>query len=175
MTEGRSSTKDQALPDIFFDAVAFFLPGLNDVAQRCGISIGEWAIMWHLRRAATRNTAGQAIMPRQSLTELLARVGFGDSNISRLLTALENKELIRRVSLTQRERQEFFGPTLPANRQAVILQPSGDRKIDEFQNKLTDIFAAWVSKQSLPTRKIILSASGIGLDLANRLTHRKVH
>ena len=106
--------RSEVLPEVFFDAVAHFLPGLNEVAQQCGISIGEWAIIWHFRRAGARNAKRQAIMPRHGLTELLARRGFGDANISRLLTSLENKEFIRRTSLTRREREQLFGSCMAA-------------------------------------------------------------
>jgi DNA-binding MarR family transcriptional regulator len=161
------------LPDVFFDAVAHFLPGLNEVALQCGISIGEWIILWHLRRAGVPNDKKQPTMPRQGLTELLARRGFGDANISRLLNSLENKEFIRRTSLTAKEREQLFGVSLGSNRQVVILQPFGERKIGDFQQRLTDIFASWISKQPMMTRRALLSASGIGQQIAERLSKGK--
>jgi len=112
-------------------------------------------------------------MPRQGLTELLARRGFGDANISRLLGSLENKELIRRMSLTPREREQLFGVSHGANRQAIVLQHLGERKIEEFQKRLTGIFEAWVSKQPMTTQTAVLSASGIGLWIAERFAKGK--
>jgi DNA-binding MarR family transcriptional regulator len=166
----QASSGEAVLPEVFFDAVAHFLPGLNEVAQQCGISIGEWAILWHLRRTGVPNDKKQTIMPRQGLTELLARRGFGDANISRLLSSLENKEFVRRTSLTQGERERFFGASHGGNRQAIVLQPSGELKIGQFQRRLTDIFATWVSKQPIATRAALSSASGIGLQIAKRLS-----
>jgi len=161
--------EDIELPDAFYDALAYFLPGLNAVAQQCGVSIGEWAILRHLRQEGRPNDKKQATMPRQDLAELLARRGFGQANISRLLTSLENKELLRRASLTSHERERLFGTPISGKRLVIILQPFGERKIGEFQQRLNEIFAGWLSKQSMPTRMALLSARGIGQQIANEL------
>lgn len=61
MAKRQASSGEAVLPEVFFDAVAHFLPGLNEVAQQCGISIGEVAqppwkedlaqhVLSHLRR-----------------------------------------------------------------------------------------------------------------------------
>jgi DNA-binding MarR family transcriptional regulator len=172
MAQRLQSPQGDVIPEVFFDAIAYLLPGLNDVAQRCGISIGEWIILYHLRRAGKRNAGGQPIMARQGLKELLAQRGFGDANISRLLSSLENKEHIRRTSLTYREREQFFGASHAGNRQVVVLQASGDKKIQEFKQLLVGIFKAWLSGQSVMTRRVLASASGIGRHLAERLSRR---
>jgi DNA-binding MarR family transcriptional regulator len=167
MAEQQKDPEKDALPEAFFHAVAYLLPGLNQVAQKCGITIGEWIILWNLQQAGgVLNKAGQPTLPRQDLTELLAKRGFGEANISRLLNSLENKELIRRTSLTHREREILFGASHGGNRQAVVLQASGDKKIQEFKKLLNSVFNSWRSERSVMIQRALESVSGIGLQIA---------
>ena len=91
---------------------------------------------------------------------LLATRGLGDANITRLLNSLEEKHLIRRLSLTQRERGQLFGASKGGNRLAVILQATGDKKIQQFKARLALHFGEWRTEQSVMTQKAIKSAAG---------------
>jgi len=166
MAEAKRAPEEDALPEAFFHAIAYLLPGLNQVAQEIGISIGEWIIMWHLKQAGVPNSRGQTTMLRQELTGLLAKRGFGDANITRLLNSLEDKDLIRRMSLTHSERNQLFGAFEGGYRQAVVLQGAGDKKIQEFKERMTIHFATWRSEQSVMIQKALASASGVGLKFA---------
>ncbi len=153
------------LPEIFFHAIANFLPALNQIAQECDISIGQWVILFHLRHAGVLE-GGQATMLRQDLTDLLVKRGFGEANIVRLLNSLEDKDLVRRVSLTHLERERLFKSSQGGNRQAVVLQLSGDTKIDLFKERLTAHFESWRSEQSVMLQKALDAAQGAGLQFA---------
>lgn len=166
MAQGRGHPQGPVLPEVFFHAVAYLLPGLNQVAQECDISIGQWIIMFHLRQAGVLNEESQPIMLRQDLTDLLAKRGFGDANIVRLLNSLEDKDLVRRVSLTHQEREHLFKASEGGNRQAVILQLSGDKKIEQFKKRLAIYFEAWRSEQSVMLQKALAAAQGAGLQFA---------
>jgi DNA-binding MarR family transcriptional regulator len=159
----RSANIPTEIPEALLYAIAFLLPGLNQVAQECGISIGEWIIMWHLSKVGVQNSEGQSTMLRQDLTDLLSKRGFGDANVTRLLISLEDKELIRRISLSQRERDELFGAAEGGNRLAVILQASGSKKIDEFKQRLSAQVERWHSEQSIMAQKALDSANGVVL------------
>jgi DNA-binding MarR family transcriptional regulator len=167
MAKGKRSAKSGELPEEFFHAIAYLLPGLNQVAQECNISIGEWIIMWHLQQAGVLNDKGERTMLRQVLTDLLAKRGFGDANIVRLLNSLEDKDLIRRVSLTQHEREDLFSGSGIGNRQAVLLQTSGEQKIQEFKQRLAVHFSNWRLEQSVMIQKALDSASGVGKQFAD--------
>lgn len=156
----------EAVPEAFFDAIAYLLPALNRVAQQCEISVGEWIIMWHLKQAGTSGEGTRPTMLRPVLTDLLDKRGIGEANITRLLNSLEDKQLIRRVSLTQRERDQLFGASGTGGRQAVVLQPAGDQKIQEFKLQVATQFKNWRSEQSVIIQKALTSVSGTGLQLA---------
>ena len=157
---------EEVIPEVFFDAIMFLFPGLNKVAEECGVSIGEWIIMRHIQQAGVKNTEGRPTMLRQSLSDLLSQRGFGDANIVRLLNSLEDKKLIRRASLSHGEREDLFSEAKGGNRQAVILQTMGDRRINEFKEKLTGHFIRWQAERSIIVQRAIASARGFGLDFA---------
>jgi DNA-binding MarR family transcriptional regulator len=169
MSKRSGQPKTDALPEVFFHAIAHLLPGLNQIAQECDITIGQWIIMWQLQQAKVTNEEGQPIMLRQVLTDLLAKRGFGDANIVRLLNGLEDKDLVRRVSLTREERARLFEDSEGGNRQAVILQPSGDKKIEQFKSQLAVHFEGWRSEQSVMLQTALASAKGAGLQIAEWL------
>jgi|HubBroStandDraft_2_1064218.scaffolds.fasta_scaffold266189_1 DNA-binding MarR family transcriptional regulator len=157
---------ETVLPEALFHAIAYLLPGLNQVAQECEISIGEWIIMWHLRQAGVRNDAGQFVVLRQDLTSLLELRGFGGANVVRLLNSLQDKGLVRRVSLTTEERDQLFMPSDSGNRQSVVLQVTGDQKIEEFKKRLTTHLSTWRSEESVLNKKAVESARGLWLQFA---------
>src|SRR5947208_984781 len=101
---GRGGTP---IPEVFYHAIAFLLPGLNQVAQECAISIGEWIIMWHLMQAGVSNERNEPTILRRTLIDLLSQRGFGDANISRLLSSLEDKGHVLRVSVPMQERDRL--------------------------------------------------------------------
>jgi DNA-binding MarR family transcriptional regulator len=162
----RQGAPEEVVPEAFFFGIAYLLPGLNQVAQRCGISIGEWIILFYLKEAGAMNDKSQCTMMRKRLTELLSKRGFGDANISRLLKGLEDKNLIRRMSLPYRELVQLFDASHGGSRQAVVLQATGEKKIQEFKQRLASLIVAWRSEQSLMVRKALESANGVGLLLA---------
>lgn len=142
----RSQGKD-LIPEEFFDGIAYLLPGLNQVAQECDLSIGEWIILWDLQHRGVPNNENKLVMLRKDLTQSLASRGFGEANITRLLNSLADKEHVRRISLTQGERDRLFDPSDRETRLAVVLEPSGGKKIDEFKDRLTHHVAKWRRSQ----------------------------
>jgi hypothetical protein len=110
-------------------------------------------------------------MLRQVLTKLLEQRGFGEANLVRLLNNLEDKSLIRRMSLTQQEREQYrkddeFFPDSDAGRQAVVLQAAGDEKIKAFKRRLAEHFQSWRLEQNPITRRALDSATGIAREFA---------
>lgn len=162
----RQRSQEEVVPEVFFFGIAYLLPGLNQVAQKCGISIGEWIILFYLKEAGAMNDKTQRTMLRKRLTELLSTRGFGDANISRLLKGLEDKDFIRRMSLPYRELVQLFGTSHGGSRQAIVLQATGEKKIQEFKQRLASLITTWRSEQSLMVRKALESAHGVGLLLA---------
>jgi DNA-binding MarR family transcriptional regulator len=155
-----SSTKT-TLPETVFSTIAFLLPGLNRVAHGCGITIGEWIIMWYLRQDGILNEEKHAVMLRQDLTDLLAKRGFGAANFVRLLNSLEDKKLVSRVSLSQEDRARLFKGRARDDRRAVLLRPSGEEKIEEFKKELTAHFDKWRLEQPKIVRKALSSTQEI--------------
>jgi len=162
MAQNRTaSSTPRELPETVFGAIAFLLPGLNRVAHGCGITIGEWIIMWHLQQDGSLNEEKRPVMLRQDLTDLLAKRGFGDANFVRLLNSLEDKKLVRRVSLTQEEKRQLFKGRDRGGRQAVLLRPSGEEKVGEFKRELAAHFEKWRLELPKIVRKVISSTHEI--------------
>jgi hypothetical protein len=70
------------------------------------------------------------------------------------------------VSLTHQERARLFAAFQGGNRQAVILQPSGGEKINQFKERLTAHFESWRSEQPPMLQKALAAAQGAGLQFA---------
>jgi DNA-binding MarR family transcriptional regulator len=158
-------TEDPAL-EAFLYAIPFLLPGLNQVAQECGVSIGEWIILWHLKQIGVANEKGQLTMLRRTLIELLEKRGFGDANISRLLSSLEDKGHLLRGGIPMHERDKLFGDSDRGDKFVVVLQETGEEKLKEFKQHLAEHFRGWRSEQSVIVKKAVASASAIGLQFA---------
>ncbi len=154
------------MPDVFFDGLAYLLPALNGVAEECGISIGQWIILWHLFQNGLQNENGETIMLRQDLTDLLVKRGFGEANIVRLLNSLEDKRLVRRLSLSQTERQRFFSSSEGGNRQAVAVHGAGYVKIGQFKEAVSSRFERWRAEQPAMLKSALATAKGAGLQVA---------
>ena len=154
------------LPDVFFDGLAHLLPKLNQVAEECGISIGQWIILWHLVQKGVKDESGQKIMLRQDITDILEKRGFGQANIVRLLNGLEDKRLVRRFSLSLADRQRFFPSSNGGNRQAVAVDTPGHRKLQDFKVALSAQFEDWRVEQPTLLRTAIAAAKGAGLNVA---------
>src|SRR4051812_21098147 len=101
-----SKKKAAPLPDELFTVLAHLVPGLNLIAQKCGVSLGDWLFLWYLQTHSVAGGKNGRTMLRKELTTVLLKHGFIDANITRRLDTLVDKELILRPTLSLRERQD---------------------------------------------------------------------
>lgn len=149
-TEIHPSKKATLLPDELFTVLAHLVPGLNLIAQKCNISLGDWLFLWYLQTHGVAGGKSGRTMLRKELTRVLLKHGFIDPNITRRLDTLVDKGLILRPTLATRERQELF-PNAPGNsRLAVVLLPAGERKITKFKELVSHSFQKWSAVASGP-------------------------
>jgi DNA-binding MarR family transcriptional regulator len=174
MSRQTDHSQSNGLPEVAFHAIAHLLPGLNRLAENCSISIGQWIILWKLRNSGVPNQHGEFIMLRQDLTDSLEKEGFGEANIVRLLNGLEDKNLIRRISLTQEEREGLFRTTHGGNRQAVVLQEAGEKRIDAFKAEVTAHFEAWRSEQTVMLQQAVATVRSASLQMAKWLLKDRI-
>jgi DNA-binding MarR family transcriptional regulator len=171
MNDRESSS--ETIPDAFYDAIAYLIPGLNKVAEsRCGISLGEWLVLWHLQRAGVQTAHSDCTVLRQELTNLLTYQGFDSGGISRILDSLERKQLVRRLTLTATERREVFGG-MDGNKMAVVLAPAGKKKIHEFKAAVGEHFEQWRSQQPLLIRASLRSVREKAMRFVDWLLERQ--
>lgn len=136
------------LPDELFALLAHLVPGLNLIAQKCDLSLGDWLFLWYLQTHSVLGGKNGRTILRKELTTVLVKHGFIDANITRRLDGLVDKGLILRPILSMRERNELF-PNGPGNsRLAVVLLPAGEKKIAKFKELVSRSFQDWRASDS---------------------------
>jgi len=148
-TKLHSSEKKVApLPDELFTILAHLVPGLNLIAQKCDVSLGDWLFLWYLKTYGVDSNKSGRTMLRKEFTNVLLKHGFSGQNITRRLDTLVDKGFIQRPTLSSRERQELFPGSPGSSRLAVLLLPAGERKITKFKELVSQRFQEWSSTAS---------------------------
>jgi DNA-binding MarR family transcriptional regulator len=138
-----SEKKVAPLPDELFTILAHLIPGLNLIAQKCDVSLGEWLFLWYLQTHGVDGNKSGRTMLRKDFTNVLLKHGFTGQNITRRLDTLVDKGFILRPTLSSRERQELFPDSPGSSRLAVVLLPAGERKITKFKELVSHRFQEW--------------------------------
>ncbi|MGO9012879.1 MAG: hypothetical protein ACLQPN_22515 [Bryobacteraceae bacterium] len=69
--------------------------------------------------------------------------------------------------MTQQERDRLFGGSDEGGqRLAVVLEEAGEKKIEQFKQRLALHVEKWRTEQSIMTQKALKSATGAGLQIA---------
>jgi len=154
----REPESKQWIPDVAFELIGFGIPDLvRFIDQHCKVTLGEWLVLWCIRREGKDSQYGRLILVRD-LVRILLTQRFKRANISRLLKSLSKThprgQLIKRISLEPEVRTHLFGAG--SNRMAAVITPAGERRVDDFKTKLREAFEQWRAEQPRAVRGALL-------------------
>src|SRR5262249_22963892 len=127
----------RSLPQIVFDILPPLFVGFARVLSRFDVSTGDLLTLYFLRSSPRSTTIeGRRVM---LLTDLLEAIcsGMGYSTAapaSELLTKLNNRGLVQKVTIKDRQREQHF-PEGKRNA-AVFLNPQGHQLFDDISSAL---------------------------------------
>lgn len=165
--------RSYGLTDDIFHAITAMIPQLIYIAkEECGVDPIELLVLWHIRHFGRRNHENQSTILRHDLTDVLgSKFRYSDTDVSRLIEDLQEKELISRTSLTARQRSELFGAT-SGGKLIVVLNGQGEAKLEQFKGCIRGRYDSWIGQQPTPIQIATKAFLPIGAKFAQWLVEQ---
>lgn len=116
------------------------MPHLTTIFEECELSPMDLFVLTHIKHFGKDFDKGLKIVLREDMTDLLTKVfRESDSKVSKDINKLRDKEFLAGIRINDNQMREIFGKE-EGRRFALVLRQSGIEKINEFTDKISQLF-----------------------------------
>jgi hypothetical protein len=136
------------LPYEVFQLSSSLLPQLDSIFDACDVSPIDLFVLMHLKHSGKEIEDGRRIMLRDEMTDLLGKFfKYNDKAVSRLVTEFKEKRYVNELRITIEQKERFYGDG-SGRRDALTLGEEGTNKINEFTEKINNLYIELTSNIS---------------------------